>query len=276
VSIGFLTRLEIDLIDSRTRPDGDYKWILHCRDHFSKFSWAYPLRTKEAAHVAQNLSSLFYQFGPCKILQSDNGKEFTAGVIKDLKLIWPGVAIINGRPRHPQSQGLVERSNATLYDILGKILQDRGADRWTERLPVAVYSMNTSLARGVKTTPFEIVFGQKPRSPPSTPTLISNFGEEATDSCIINTTDLLTVTVTVAYDDNVLQSIQDTAPSSNTNNADSLFDQTDLFNLGDDGSRHAVIRQQAAASYLLNAQKQIIARNTHVKNLSDNCKISRK
>ncbi|CAF1596916.1 unnamed protein product [Didymodactylos carnosus] len=38
VSIGFLTRLEIDLIDLRTRPDGDYKWILHCRDHFSKFS----------------------------------------------------------------------------------------------------------------------------------------------------------------------------------------------------------------------------------------------
>ncbi|CAF1078316.1 unnamed protein product [Didymodactylos carnosus] len=173
VPIGSLTRLEIDLTGLRIRPDGDYKWILHCKDHFSKFSWAYPLRTKEAAHVAQNLSSLFYQFGlswvirilyqlnalfflfSSKILQSDNGKEFTAGVIKDLKLIWPGLAIINGRPRHPQSQGLVERSNSTLCDILDKILQDRGADRWTECLPVAVYSMNTSLARDIKTTPFE-------------------------------------------------------------------------------------------------------------------------
>ncbi|CAF4559174.1 unnamed protein product, partial [Didymodactylos carnosus] len=78
VSLGFLTRLQIALIDLRTRPDGEFKWILHARDHFSKFSWGYALQTKEAKNVAEHLTSLFYQFGPCKILQSDNGKEFTA------------------------------------------------------------------------------------------------------------------------------------------------------------------------------------------------------
>jgi len=98
----------MDLIYLRTRPDSEYQWILHCRDHFSKFSWAFPMKSKEARFVAEHLLSLFYQFGPCKILQSDNGKEFTANVIKDLKITWPGLLIINGRPRHPQSQGLVE------------------------------------------------------------------------------------------------------------------------------------------------------------------------
>lgn len=41
-------------------------------------------------------------------------------MILDLKLIWPQLLIINGRPRHPQSQGLVERSNAVAQNMLGK------------------------------------------------------------------------------------------------------------------------------------------------------------
>lgn len=163
IAVGFLTRLQIDLIDFRTRPDKDFQWILHCRDHYSKFSWAYALKSKEAQFIADHLITLFYQFGPCKILQSDNGKEFTASVIKNLKNIWTGLTIINGRPRHPQSQGLVERGNATLCNILGKYMEDRGVSTWTTCLPPVIFSINTSLARGVNMVPYEIVFGQKPR-----------------------------------------------------------------------------------------------------------------
>ncbi|CAF2745866.1 unnamed protein product [Rotaria sp. Silwood2] len=38
ISIGYMTRLQMDLIDLRTRPDKDFQWILHCRDHYSKYS----------------------------------------------------------------------------------------------------------------------------------------------------------------------------------------------------------------------------------------------
>ncbi|CAG8464968.1 1266_t:CDS:1, partial [Dentiscutata heterogama] len=54
------------------------------------------------------------------ILQSDNGKEFIAQVIKELITLWPSVKIINGCPRHPQSQGLVERANGILEQKLDK------------------------------------------------------------------------------------------------------------------------------------------------------------
>ncbi|CAF4134003.1 unnamed protein product [Rotaria magnacalcarata] len=163
ISLGFMTRLQMDLIDMRTRPDGEFKWILHCRDHFTKYSWAYALPSKEARYVAESLLQLFFQFGSCKILQSDNGKEFTAQIIKDLKIKWPQLVILNGRPRHPQSQGLVERGNSTLCDILGKFMQDRDTSHWVSCLLPAIYSMNTSLAQGIKHTPFEVVFGQRPR-----------------------------------------------------------------------------------------------------------------
>ena len=56
---------------------------------------------------------IFLLFGAPHILQSDNGSEFTAQIISDLKL-WPELVIVHGKPRQPQSQGSVERVN---YDI---------------------------------------------------------------------------------------------------------------------------------------------------------------
>jgi Integrase core domain len=82
VSIGYLARVQMDLIDMRSIRDGEFQWILHTKDHFSKFSWAYPLCSKEAQPVAEKLLQQFYSFGVPKILQSDNGKEFVAKVIK--------------------------------------------------------------------------------------------------------------------------------------------------------------------------------------------------
>ncbi|CAG8684847.1 17182_t:CDS:2, partial [Funneliformis caledonium] len=38
----------IDLIDLSYDADGDYKYICHARDHFTRFSWAKPLTSKRA------------------------------------------------------------------------------------------------------------------------------------------------------------------------------------------------------------------------------------
>ena len=162
VSLGFLSRVQIDLIDMTSRPDQDFKWILHMRDHFSKFSWAYPLKSKRALEVADKLVETFYLFGAPKILQSDNGKEFIAMVIKDLANIWKGLVIINGRPRHPQSQGCVERGNGDLQIKLGKWMEDN-TDLWSKGLKFVIHSINTSISATTGKTPYEIVFGQSAR-----------------------------------------------------------------------------------------------------------------
>ncbi|CAG8557634.1 15781_t:CDS:2 [Dentiscutata heterogama] len=48
----FMTRVQIDLLDLSSRPDGSWKYIAHARDHFSHFSWAVPLESKCAFDVA--------------------------------------------------------------------------------------------------------------------------------------------------------------------------------------------------------------------------------
>src|SRR6266511_695939 len=125
--------------------DHEYKYILHACDHFSRFSWGYPLKTKASLEVASNLFELFTTFGAPAILQSDNGKEFTS-------------KIINRRPRHPQSQGLVERGNSVLKTKLGKWMEDNNRNDWSFGLKIVIYGMNTSVSRPTKSTLYCLAF----------------------------------------------------------------------------------------------------------------------
>jgi hypothetical protein len=54
------------------------KFILHYQDHLTKFAVLRPLTSKLAAEVGFQLLDIFLLFGAPHILQSDNGREFTA------------------------------------------------------------------------------------------------------------------------------------------------------------------------------------------------------
>ena len=114
--------------------------------------------------MAAFLFDLFQFIGSSpSILQSDNGKEFCAEVIKELVSLWPSIKIINGRPRHPQSQGMVERANGILQQRLGKWREYTGRNDWSYGLRLVILSMNNSVCRSHKKTPYELVYGDKPR-----------------------------------------------------------------------------------------------------------------
>ena len=88
---------------------------------------------------------------------------------------WPGgsdVTIIHGRPRHPQSQGLVERGHQLIQSRLAIAEQE-----WTEkypntvfpwhlRLPIIQFQVNSSHSSVINQTPYGVVFGRQPNPPP--------------------------------------------------------------------------------------------------------------
>ena len=80
------------------------------------------------------MSYIFPYFGVPKIFQSDNGKEFVNTVIEKLLHTWsPDIQIIQGRPRHPQSQGVIERAHRTLEQKLAT--QFESTRQWSKLLP---------------------------------------------------------------------------------------------------------------------------------------------
>ncbi|CAG8751726.1 7292_t:CDS:1, partial [Dentiscutata heterogama] len=84
VSKKLLQRVQVNLVLFEKYSDNEYKYIAHLCNHFTRFSWTCPLRTKEASEVAIFLFSVFIVFGPPYILQSDNSQEFTAQIIHEL------------------------------------------------------------------------------------------------------------------------------------------------------------------------------------------------
>ncbi|GES98738.1 KRAB-A domain-containing protein 2-like [Rhizophagus clarus] len=129
---------QIDLIDLSFDPDGEFKYICHVRDHFTRYSWARALTSKKAIEVAAYLFDLFHFIGSSPtILQSDNGKEFCAEVIKELMEIWP-------------------------TQKLGKWKESAGRTDWSIGLKFVISAMNSSWCRSHKKTPYELVYRDKP------------------------------------------------------------------------------------------------------------------
>ncbi|CAF1114341.1 unnamed protein product [Brachionus calyciflorus] len=127
--------MQIDLIDFRTLPDGEYCWLFNCHDHFTKYCFLIALKNKTAIEVAKGLINVFCIIDAPRILQSDNGKEFRNGVIEALKFLWPNFTTVHGRARRPQTQGSVERSNGDVQNILGSWMRIHKTTSWVQALP---------------------------------------------------------------------------------------------------------------------------------------------
>jgi hypothetical protein len=108
-----------------------YRYVCHACNHFTKWSWAAPLETKETKEVAQVLQRIFLQFGPPTVLYTDNGTEFTSQVIHNLMNSWPGTRIVQG---YPQSQGLIKKGNSVLKGKLAKWMQRNHSTLWLQGL----------------------------------------------------------------------------------------------------------------------------------------------
>ena len=75
--------------------------------------------------------------------------------------MWPGLVLVNGRPRHPQSQGSVERSNGTIKDALAAWMRDHKTAAWTKGLFFVQWSLNTTFHEGTKVVHYQALFGRK-------------------------------------------------------------------------------------------------------------------
>ena len=159
----FASRAQVDLIDMQSMAKNSYRFIMVYQDHLTKYCVLRPLTSKRASEVASQLLDIFLLFGAPNILQSDNGSEFTASVIVELKEIWPELIMVHGKNRHPQSQGSVERLNCDVKDMLIAWLGDNSTNDWPSGLRFVQFQKNNSYHSGIKQSPFKALFGNDVR-----------------------------------------------------------------------------------------------------------------
>ena len=157
------SRCQVDLIDIQSEPDRYYRFVMNYQDHLTKFTILRPLKIKTAEEMAYQLMDICCMFGAPFILQSDNGREFANRIIQNLADMWPGMKLVHGKPRHSESQGSVERSDQDVRDMLVAWMSDNNAKAWSEGLRFIQNKKNRALHSGIKTSPYETMFGTAQR-----------------------------------------------------------------------------------------------------------------
>ncbi|RFU23827.1 hypothetical protein B7463_g12510, partial [Scytalidium lignicola] len=95
-------------------------------------------------------------FLPPKIVQCDNGKEFKDAFLILLRKY--GIRIINGKPRSPQTQGLVEQANGVVEAKIRAWKMDNGSTEWADGLVEITLAINTQKHSTINCTPAELLF----------------------------------------------------------------------------------------------------------------------
>ena len=147
---------------SLERSKGGYENILVITDHFTRYAQAFPTRNQLATTTAKVLFENFvvhYGF-PARIL-SDQGRNYESSVIKELCKL-AGVDKSRTTPYHPMGNGMVERFNQTLLNMLGT-LEDHQKSDWKSYIAPLVHSYNATRHDITGFSPFFLMFGRHPR-----------------------------------------------------------------------------------------------------------------
>lgn len=95
--------LGLDVLDMHERSKSKNPYLLFVVDRASKFSFSFPVETKEAVAVARKMLELLMLFGVPRSTRSDRGSEFRAEVVSHL-CRWLKVPIDHESVDHHRAQ----------------------------------------------------------------------------------------------------------------------------------------------------------------------------
>ena len=164
VNITSSAPMELVCIDflSLEKSKGGHENILVITDHFSRYAQAIPIRNQKATTTAKVLfENFFLHYGFPAVLHSDKGANFEWKVIRKLCEI-ASVKKSRTTPYHPMGNGMVERYNKTLLNMLGTLSDNKKSD-WKSHVSTMTHAYNAAEHESTGYAPFYLMFGRHPR-----------------------------------------------------------------------------------------------------------------
>jgi hypothetical protein len=141
-----------------TPAQGNYIFAIIVVEYFTKWIEA-KLATNLSSTTIQRFfwQNIICRYGVPQQITIDNGKYFDNAMFKDF-YHQVGTKVSFASVYHPQSNGVVERANALIFEALKKILEGQKKGKWAEVMPRAIWNHNTTVCRATKFTPFRLLF----------------------------------------------------------------------------------------------------------------------
>ena len=143
---------------------GGFANLLVITDHFTKFAVAVPTRNQTAKTTAD---AFYHQwavyFGFPERLHTDQGANFESQIIREVCKL-ANTLKSRTSPYHPSGNGLTERMNRTLLNMLGTLDPDQKCD-WKSQIDVLTHAYNCTRHESTGYSPYFLLFGLNPRLP---------------------------------------------------------------------------------------------------------------
>ncbi|GFV70859.1 retrovirus-related Pol polyprotein from transposon 412 [Trichonephila clavipes] len=153
-------RIGIDLLGRFPKSAHGNKWIIVCTDYSTRYAITKALPTAEVDEIAKFLlEEIVLRHGAPRVIITDRGAVFRSRLVSSL------VDLCNIDHRfttayHPQTNGLTERFNKTLADMLSMYV-DVEQKNWDEILPFVTFAYNTAKQDTTGFTPFYLLHGRE-------------------------------------------------------------------------------------------------------------------
>ena len=154
----------IDFVGPLPKTENGNQWLLVITDYATRWVEAFPTRDSKARTVAEILiKQIIARYGAPKKLLSDRGRNFLADLIYQVCELYR-TKKINTTAYHPQTNGLTEKFNGTLCQMLSSYMNEKQTD-WDEYIEVCLFAYRTSKQETTKETPFRLLYGRDARLP---------------------------------------------------------------------------------------------------------------
>ncbi|PAA61768.1 hypothetical protein BOX15_Mlig029272g4 [Macrostomum lignano] len=156
--------VQIDIKGPLPRTPRNNSYILSICDCFSKWMETCALPSIEAERVADVLvHQVALRHGVPDTIHSDQGRQFESQLFQSL-CEQLGMRKTRTSPFHPSGNGLVERGNRTLGNMLATVVAE-SQDDWDVQLPFVTWAFNSSAHCTTGLSPFQVLHGWPPRLP---------------------------------------------------------------------------------------------------------------
>ena len=159
-------RIAVDIVGPiQPMTERRNRYILTIIDYATRYPEAIPLPSIEAERVAEALVSVFTRVGIPREMLTDQGSQFTSEVMKHVSKLL-SIKQVTTSPYHPIANGLVERFNGSLKQMLKRMCAERPSD-WDRYVEPLLFAIRESPQESLGFSPFELLYGRKVRGPMS-------------------------------------------------------------------------------------------------------------